>query len=281
MRSENRFGCWSHATRAPDRRLAPLMYRDLLGFDQHRAEFASWLEAPRPALTLMIDLQGAITADDQRLPGAWLGGLSDRYTVVGFDGRYRSIDLELTPLGGLAVLGRPLSHLDGSVVALDELFGEPGHVLAERLREAPGWDTCFDLIERFLLMRLAAAVAPTPAVEWAYARLWATEGRVRIEALAAEIGCSRRYLSRCFAAELGLSPKRVARLIRFEHVCRRVRAQPSRWAQIAVEAGFCDQPHLNREFRELSGTTPADFIARCLPDGGVIGDGVPFVQDSV
>ncbi len=97
--------------------------------------------------------------------------------------------------------------------------------------------------------------------------------------LPAEIGCSRRCLTERSRAEVGLPPKTVARLIRFDHICRRLRGAPARWAEIAVDAGYCDQSHLNREFRELAGTTPGDFIARCIPGGGVVGDEVPFLQD--
>jgi hypothetical protein len=47
-----------------------------------------------------------------------------------------------------------------------------------------------------------------------------------------------------------------------------------------VDSLAADQSHLNRDFRELAGTTPGDFVARLLPGyGGVMGDGVPFVQD--
>jgi AraC-like DNA-binding protein len=257
-----------------------LMYRDLLGFEQERAEFASWLEPPRPALTLMVDLDGAIRADRDSLPDAWFGGLADTYDVVEFGPTYASIDLELTPLGAYQILGRPVSSLEGAVVALDDLFGVAGRVLAERLRSAPGWDERFDLLEDFLLARAAVGPRPTPAVEWAFARVRASAGSVKVSDLAAEIGCSRRYLTERFRAEVGLPPKTVARLTRFEHVCRRLRGEPAHWAEIAVDAGYCDQSHLNREFRELAGTTPGDFIARCIPHGGVVGDEVPFLQDA-
>jgi AraC family transcriptional regulator len=43
--------------------------------------------------------------------------------------------------------------------------------------------------------------------------------------------------------------------------------------EIAYAAGYCDQSHLNREFRALAGTTPSDFIARLTPAGGIVGDG--------
>jgi AraC-like DNA-binding protein len=54
----------------------------------------------------------------------------------------------------------------------------------------------------------------------------------------------------------------VIRLTRFAHVCGALERMPGRWADLAAQAGYADQAHLNREFRELAGTTPTDYIAR-------------------
>lgn len=257
-----------------------MLYRALVGFEQDSASFSSWLEAPRPALTLIVDLEGQISLDGTPLPDAWIAGLSDRHAVVGFTSRYASIDLELTPLGAWRVLGLPLGELEGQTVRLEDAFGPPGRRLVEQLREAEDWDARFDAVEAFLLARADAGPRPTPAVAWALSRLWETEGRERVESLAAQLGCSRRYLHARFREQIGLPPKTVARLIRFGAVRRRVERAPIRWADVAYECGYADQSHLNRDFRELAGTTPGDFVTRLLPGyGGVVGDGIPFVQD--
>ncbi len=165
------------------------------------------------------------------------------------------------------------------MISLDEIFGTAGRVLAERLRELRSWDERFDLIESFLLARACGGRRPRPAVAWAWARLCATGGRVRIEALAGELGCSRRYLHARFREQVGLPPKTVARLLRFREVCRQLDRDPARWAEIAQDAGYYDQSHLARDFRDLAGTTATDFLAWRIPGGGVVGDEIPFVQD--
>ena len=48
-RYEQPVGVWTHVARTATPALAPLMYRELIGFDQEWASFGSWLEAPRPA----------------------------------------------------------------------------------------------------------------------------------------------------------------------------------------------------------------------------------------
>jgi AraC-like DNA-binding protein len=280
IRDEHDRGCWTRAVRTPDPRLRGLLHRDLLGFEQERATFSSWLEPPRAAYTLIVDLEGSISLDGVPLPHAWIAGLSDRYAVVGFDARYASLDLELTPLGAWSVLGLPLAEIEGETVTLEDAFGDSGRRLVDQLYDAPDWESRFDVLERFLIARADAGPRPTPAVAWALRRLWETEGRERVDSLAAELGCSRRYLHARFREQVGLAPKTVARLIRFGAVRRRIERAPARWADIAYDCGYADQSHLSRDFRELAGTTPGEFVTRLLPGyGGVMGDGVPFVQD--
>lgn len=141
--------------------------------------------------------------------------------------QHACVDLKLSPLGAYTVLGLPLRELAGRVIGLEDLFGAAGRALAERVREAPDWDGRFDLIEVFLARRAAASPAPRPAAAYAWARLSATDGRLAVGQLAAELGCSRRYLAATFNEQVGLPPKTVARLLRFQAVRRRlVRARP-------------------------------------------------------
>jgi AraC-like DNA-binding protein len=245
----------------------------MVGYGHTQAGFNSWLEPARPELTLMIDLDGALLADEKPLPSAWIGGLSDRHTLVGFGASYGSIDLKLNPLGAYSLLGMPVSELAGACVSLTDVFGSPGNRLATQLRELSDWDERFDLLEAFLLRRLADGPPPDPAVAWAWRRLCETSGRIRVAALAAELGCSRRYLQSRFGAQIGLAPKTAGRVIRFADVRRRIERDPAGWAEIASAAGYADQSHLVREFQQLAGTTPSDFVARLMPGGGVVGDG--------
>ena len=85
----------------------------------------------------------------------------------------------------------------------------------------------------------------------------------RIGALAERLDCSRRHLVSKFHEEIGLPPKTVARIIRFDRALRLARKGPEGgWADIAAACGFADQAHLCREFRDLAGETPTAWQAR-------------------
>ena len=90
-------------------------------------------------------------------------------------------------------------------------------------------------------------------------------GRIRIAALAVGLGCGVRRLERLFHDEVGLSPKRWARVIRFQHAFQEASKPNPDWAQTASALGYADQAHLTREFREFAGIPPrrAFPAARC------------------
>jgi AraC-like DNA-binding protein len=279
-RHRHELGSSSRATRAPDTRLVGLLHREHIGVSHEALAFECWLEPPQPVATLMISLEDPLRTERGTLPHAWIAGLDDRPEVVATAGRHTEVDLKLTPVGAHVLCGMPMRELSGRIVPLEEVFGKRVAPLVEQLRETPDWNGRFDLVERVLLERLDATSRPDPFVVEAVARLQSSEGRLRIGRLAAGLQVSRRHLTTRFRDQIGLPPKTFARLLRFESVRRQMADQPHSWADIAARCGYADQSHLNREFRELGGTTPASFLARQLPDGGAIGDGITFVQDT-
>ncbi len=162
-----------------------------------------------------------------------------------------------------------MHELTNRVVELEDLLGPRTALLVERLYDAPGWAERFDVLDAALARRLADTPPPAPEVAWAWDRLHATDGAFPVTALASELGWSRRRLGAAFRDQVGLPPKLLARILRFDRVVARLRTQdPERWADVAYDAGYYDQAHFNRDFRELAGITPSAFLASRLPDGG-------------
>jgi transcriptional regulator GlxA family with amidase domain len=106
---------------------------------------------------------------------------------------------------------------------------------------------------------------------WAWERLHATGGQVSVSALADDLGWSGRAFGERFRERTGMTPKRAARIVRFERAAEGLARDPrERLAGLAYACGYADQAHLTREFRAFAGTTPGDFAAELLPaDAGV------------
>lgn len=89
---------------------------------------------------------------------------------------------------------------------------------------------------------------------------------VAIHFLAAKLGCSARHLTRTFNGAFGISPKRFARLARFQRILAE-RRRGNSWAQVAYACGLTDQAHLVREFQDIVGESPTEFFTHELRIG--------------
>jgi AraC-like DNA-binding protein len=127
--------------------------------------------------------------------------------------------------------------------------------------------------ERVRIITNAFAEAERDALaEHAAAAIRSTHGRVSITRLARVCGVSVRTLNRAFDRSLGMTPKTLARVCRINRAASLLR-DGNAAADVALDAGFCDQPHLVNEFRTIAGLSPSRWIE--LPPGL----GVRFLQD--
>lgn len=257
------------AVHPPHPRLRPFVAR-YIGYSQHGNTLAVHRGLPSRHITLIISLErpirvvGMPRADQS--PGEFhglVGGLHTAPSLIAQDAVQRGVHVELEPLGLHAVLGLPSAELAGSVVDLADLGLAS---LPERLAEAPDWPHRFRVLDDVLRARLTDDVAPAPEVGWAWRRMRAAAGGVRVDALAREVGWSRRHFGERFRRELGLSPKQAARVLRFERAGLLLRARPrADLAELAVECGYYDQAHLTHEWRALAGCPPGAWMAEELP----------------
>jgi AraC-like DNA-binding protein len=200
---------------------------------------------------------------------SFAAGLRLTSVLTEHDGSSHGAQVSLTPCGAFALLGVPMHELAGRTVPLDALLGPEADRLVEGLVGLPSWAARFELLDTALGKRLPAARRPTPEVMWAWGRLSETQGRVRVESLLQELGWSRKRLLARFREEIGVTPKSLARLIRFERAAALLEsAEPRGLADVALSCGYYDQSHLTNEFRRIAGVTPALHAATFLQDGG-------------
>lgn len=232
---------------------------------------------PGRHVTLILSLAEPVvvepTVDRDRVEAVTMvGGLHAGPVVIAHDGHEVGIHVDVEPWALPALFGSSPRSLVGEVTELASLL--PGAVvreLEERVRTARDWAGRFAILDEVLLRGVRRAAGTSPEVAESWRRLVASGGTASVAALAEEVGWSRRHLAERFGEQVGLTPKALGRVVRFQRAVDLLKATPSRsLADLAARTGYADQPHLNREFRVMTGLSPTAWMAA---------EDLPFVQD--
>lgn len=270
-------GAWVLASRRARAELTAYV-RDYQGYEERAASGVRRRELPHGGVVLVINFAAAWRVADPRREGAigrygsFVAGVDDFASLVDCAGRAHCLQVNFTPIGARRFFGVPMADLARKVVALDDMLGRDAERLADRLFQARNWSDRFDIAETFIADRLAGTAPADAGIMWAWRKIERDGGSSSIAALARELDCSRRHLVARFRDQIGLPPKTIAGLARFNRALAMIgAAHKPDLARIAAEAGYFDQPHFNRDFANLAGITPGQFLRARLAGGDGVG----------
>jgi AraC-like DNA-binding protein len=223
--------------------------------------------------------------------GAWIIGLHDSHRLCEAAGERDFMIVRFTPLGAHHFLRAPMHMIEGKAVGLSAFDPKLADLVMSRVGAATSSDDRFAAMEALIAERVAQAAVPNN-LAWAWRRLEAADGRIPLGALASEIECSHRALIAQFRTQIGVTPKAIGRLLRFNRAIRSLNelsrnrgGEPAGkpyiesrtpddlpalavdWADMAADCGYFDQSHFIKEFRQFSGATPTEFV-RGMADVG-------------
>lgn len=266
---------WELALRPPPALLRPHVL-GLHGYAERAATGQTQRQFPVPYVVVIIEfgppLRVSLGDDAQRArrhPGGFAAGLTGSFAVTQHDGSQCGVQLDLTPSGARRFFDLPLSELAGRVVALRDLQPLEHATLAEQLDAAPDWETRLDLVEQLVTRRVLGAEIDTARVDWAVRRIHASGGNLSVGTLARDLGYSSKHLISLFRDQVGIPPKLLAQIVRFDRAMRSVRSDETpQWTELAMAHGYFDQAHLAREVRRFTGMTPSEahLYLSGLPD---------------
>ena len=177
------------------------------------------------------------------------------------------VGVRFHPGAAPSVLGLPTSELVDLTLETEELWGRSAVALGELLNPAASPEEALAGLQRHIVARLPDAEPLDPLVSEAVRQLmpWRTD---EVGSLTASLYVSERHLRRRFQATVGLAPKPLHRMLRFQgflalaqHAIAQGKAPTDDGlALLAAEAGYADQPHLNRECLRLTGVSPRTFL---------------------
>ena len=196
------------------------------------------------------DTTGRIVGD------ALVGGARASYYIRESSGALYSVGAQLRPGAAQALFGLPADELADHHTSLGDLWGQTAASIHDRLSETDCSESRLDLLEAILAAKLPAVRGLHPAVAGAlqqFSQMSSVQDVVR------HSGYSHRTFISLFTRSVGLTPKRYCRVLRFRRALERSSAGPPALIDLAGAAGYSDQAHFTREFREFAGMTPSEY----------------------
>jgi AraC-like DNA-binding protein len=176
-----------------------------------------------------------------------------------FAGLLRGV--RLRAVGFRRIFGVPASELTDRIVPLGEIPSASAKRIASMVLRADSASQAMDLLSKKLCEQAAGLdLGLGRMFEYVLRRLDVES----VAQIASGVGVTDRHLRRIFLDCVGISPSRLRRIRRFQRVLDEMR----RWnggsslAGCALDCGFADQAHFNRDIRELAGTSPMALLQR-------------------
>ena len=193
--------------------------------------------------------------DGHRVSTAVVGGARSRFYVRDVSKPLCSVGAQLRPGAAQVLFGVHAGELAERHTALEDLWGVRVGSMRDHLAAAVSLEQRLDTLEQLLAERLPPVRGLHPAVAQALQQLSAATD---VHHVVARSGYSHRRFIELFVHAVGLTPKVYSRLRRFQRALRQVSSVES-FAEVATAAGYSDQSHFNREFRECVGVTPTQY----------------------
>lgn len=113
-------------------------------------------------------------------------------------------------------------------------------------------------LERVLYSRMEQTIV-SDAVLNATESILRVHGQVQVGEVAKKVGYSDRQLNRLFQNQIGMNVKNYLRLARFNYVLRSIQLSTSFFSLLSQEAGYYDQAHFDKDFKQISGISPKQY----------------------
>jgi len=197
-------------------------------------------------------------------PRNFIVGQMTQPILISPTGQVQVIGIRFHPGGTAPFFHLPMHELTNQVVELGSfartletklaLATTGKHVLADKVLalEKVLSNLLYESKTDFRLLRIASKIVER-------------SGMISIDALADESGLSSRQLERKFLSDVGLGPKLLSRILRFQQVFRAVDRNEASWPAVALDCGYYDQAHLIKDFRQFAQQTPAVLFCESSP----------------
>jgi AraC-like DNA-binding protein len=162
----------------------------------------------------------------------------------------------------------PMNELNDKAIPLDTIFSGSFIDFVGNCLSDNGVEDLLKGVDHYLIKKLQPSSHPDKdkLVDYAVRHISTHKDHACLDSLVRECTISNRYLQKLFLERVGFSPNFFKRIIRFQNALRYlVDGQADSYTALAYLAGYYDQPHFIRDFKEFTGLTPSQFQFRKHP----------------
>ena len=223
---------------------------------------------PKTAMSLVFNLNDSfkLFSDNQFTRYSdykkyWVAGLQTQPSYVESYGESKMVVVQFKTLGAYIFLNQPLRHFTNQYIDLDCVFKNEADEIWEQLKESETVAGKFIITENFLFRKLLTNRIPSGKLIASIDSLSRTSASVSIKGICKQHNISRKHLNFLFQDWLGISPKMLSSLNRFQLILQAIsKSRPEKLTRIAYELDFFDQAHFNNNFKRFTGLKPNDYI---------------------
>lgn len=227
-------------------------------------EEQSYKVLPNTSFVIGIQYRGRLAqisgGAETPLAAAGITGLQDSFRIFKNDAHTGTLLIYFTDTGAAGFISQPLHELFGQSLALDHFFSPSLlNQLREQLTAATTDLERLQTAELFLIAQLRE-VSTDPLVNAAITAIRQSQGAIRIKDLAARLNTSHSPLEKRFRRIVGTSPKKFAAIVRLQNLIQL--APATSLTETGYQAGYYDQAHFIRDFKNFTGETPEKFFSK-------------------
>lgn len=194
--------------------------------------------------------------------GSVVCGPHSEYFAIDSTQQGMVMGIHFRPGGTFPFFNLPAGELQNLHVGLDTLWGAGAGEIRERVMAVGPPEAKLRLLEELLLAQAVRPLARHPAVAFALRELATVPHARTISEVTDQAGVSQKHFIRVFSEAVGLTPKLFCRVRRFQEAIARIHAgRRVDWTAVALDCGYFDQAHFNRDFRAFSGLNPSTYLA--------------------
>jgi AraC-like DNA-binding protein len=186
-------------------------------------------------------------------------GQAQKFRQFKTQSNFHLFGVYLYPYSFKLLFNLPAYHLRNEKIDTETLWGFKGKMLEEQIMLADTDDQRVQLASTFLFERIKTIRNHDRAFVRSIKSVVDNNNVLSIASFAHDCNLSRRQFERKFIEFSGFSPKDFFNVVRFKNVLKEIEQRRKPLAQIAIDVGYYDQPHLTNEFKKFSGYSPKEY----------------------